>query len=95
MAFFEGIKMTGGYGSGPDIISSCSVNVNKGEIDYINFDILNDNHELFVPLFCLAICFLESCKDNLNEIEPNIYKKIFDYTTNMYTTKSQIYLENI
>ena len=32
MAFFEGIKMTGGYGSGPDIIKSCSVNVNKGEI---------------------------------------------------------------
>ena len=32
MAFFEGIKMTGGYGSGPDIISSCTVNVNKGEI---------------------------------------------------------------
>ena len=32
MAFFEGIKMTGGYGSCPDIISSCSVNVNQGEI---------------------------------------------------------------
>ena len=32
MAFFLGIKMTGGYGSGPDIISSCSVNVNRGEI---------------------------------------------------------------
>ena len=32
MAFFEGIKMTGGYGGGPDIISSCSVNVNQGEI---------------------------------------------------------------
>jgi len=32
MAFFEGVKMTGGYGSGPDIISSCSVNVNQGEI---------------------------------------------------------------
>ena len=32
MAFFEGIKMTGGYGDGPDIISSCSVNVNQGEI---------------------------------------------------------------
>ena len=32
MAFFEGIKMTGGYGNGPDIISSCSVDVNKGEI---------------------------------------------------------------
>ena len=32
MAFFEGINMTGGYGNGPDIISSCSVNVNKGEI---------------------------------------------------------------
>jgi branched-chain amino acid transport system ATP-binding protein len=32
MAFFEGIKMTGGYGDGPDIINSCSVEVNKGEI---------------------------------------------------------------
>ena len=32
MAFFEGVKMTGGYGEGPDIISSCSVNVNQGEI---------------------------------------------------------------
>jgi branched-chain amino acid transport system ATP-binding protein len=32
MAFFEGVKMTGSYGSGPDIISSCSVNVNQGEI---------------------------------------------------------------
>ncbi len=31
MAFFEGKEMTGGYG-GPDIITSCSVNVNKGEI---------------------------------------------------------------
>ena len=27
MAFFEGIKMTGGYGNGPDIINSCSVDV--------------------------------------------------------------------
>ena len=32
MAFFEGSKMTAGYGNGPDIISSCSINVNRGEI---------------------------------------------------------------
>ena len=32
MAFFEGNKMTAGYGDGPDIITSCSLNVNKGEI---------------------------------------------------------------
>ena len=32
MAFFEGNQMTGGYGNGPDIISSSSVNVNRGEI---------------------------------------------------------------
>jgi len=32
MAFFEGIKMTGGYDNGPDIIFSCSINVNQGEI---------------------------------------------------------------
>ena len=32
MAFFEGNKMTAGYGNGPDIISSCSIDVNRGEI---------------------------------------------------------------
>ena len=32
MAFFEGNKMTGGYGNGPDIIHSCSVKVDRGEI---------------------------------------------------------------
>ena len=32
MAFFEGNKMTAGYGDGPDIINSCSINVNRGEI---------------------------------------------------------------
>ena len=31
MAFFEGKEMTGGYG-GPDIITSCNIDVNKGEI---------------------------------------------------------------
>ena len=32
MAFFAGNNMTGGYGDGPDIINSCSINVDKGEI---------------------------------------------------------------
>ena len=32
MAFFEGHKMTAGYGNGPNIISSCSINVNRGEV---------------------------------------------------------------
>ena len=32
MPFFEGSKMTAGYGDGPDIISSCTINVDKGEI---------------------------------------------------------------
>ena len=32
MALFEGNNMTGGYGDGPDIINSCSINVDKGEI---------------------------------------------------------------
>ena len=31
MPFFSGEKMTGGYG-GPDIITSCTINVNRGEI---------------------------------------------------------------
>ena len=31
MSYFSWEKMTGGYG-GPDIINSCSINVNKGEI---------------------------------------------------------------
>ena len=32
MAYFEGVKMTAGYGEGPDIISSCSITANRGEI---------------------------------------------------------------
>ena len=32
MAFLEGNNMTGGYGNGPNIINSCSVNVERGEI---------------------------------------------------------------
>mgnify|MGYP003332067689 CR=1 FL=1 len=32
MAFFEGNQMTAGYDKGADIISSCTINVNKGEI---------------------------------------------------------------
>ena len=32
MSFFIGNQMTAGYGNGPDIISSCSINVDRGEI---------------------------------------------------------------
>ena len=32
MPYFEGKQMTGGYGNGPDIITSCTINVNRGEI---------------------------------------------------------------
>ena len=32
MAFFEGSKMTAGYGDGPNIINSCTIKVDKGEI---------------------------------------------------------------
>ena len=32
MAFFEGKNLTASYENGPDIISSCNLNVNKGEI---------------------------------------------------------------
>ena len=32
MAYFEGANMTAGYGDGPDIISSCSITANRGEI---------------------------------------------------------------
>ena len=32
MSFFEGNKMTAGYGNGPDIISSCTIKVDRGEI---------------------------------------------------------------
>ena len=32
MSFFQGNKMTAGYGDGPDIITSSSINVSRGEI---------------------------------------------------------------
>ena len=71
-----------------------SINAGEALIVFYNFDILIDDYDFFLPLFCLAICFLESCKDALNEIESNSYKKLFDYTIHMYTTKSITYMEN-
>ena len=32
MTFFEGSKMTAGYGDGPNIINSCTIKVDRGEI---------------------------------------------------------------
>ncbi len=32
MAYFEGVQMTAGYGDGPNIINSCTINAEKGEI---------------------------------------------------------------
>ena len=32
MAFIEGVKITAGYGDGPDIINTCSISANRGEI---------------------------------------------------------------
>ena len=32
MAFFEGSKMPAGYGDGPNIINSCTIKVDRGEI---------------------------------------------------------------
>ncbi len=32
MTFFSGDKMTAGYGNGPNIINSCTIKVNRGEI---------------------------------------------------------------
>ena len=72
-----------------------SITASDGLLEFYNFDILNDDYELFVPLFCLAICFLENCKDALNETEPNTYKKLFDYTIHMYSTKSISYMQSI
>ena len=33
--FLEARKITGGYGSGPDILHSCDISVGKGEIAVI------------------------------------------------------------
>ena len=72
-----------------------TINVGDGLLVFYNFDIINDDYELFVPLFCLAICFLESSKDSLNEIMPYTYKKLFEYTIHMYNTKSITYMQSI
>ena len=45
MAFFEGSKMTAGYGDGPDIISSCTINVDKGEIVAIQVPMVQANQQ--------------------------------------------------
>ena len=43
MPFFSGEKMTGGYG-GADIISSCTIDVNKGDV----FD--SEKHEAITQI---------------------------------------------
>ena len=58
MAFFEGIKMTGGYGNGPDIINSCSVDVNRGEIVSILGPNGAGNHLSFLNLQKKPLVFI-------------------------------------
>mgnify|MGYP004140341049 CR=1 FL=1 len=41
-----------------------------------------------VPLFCLSIIILVNMKTTLNDINPEIYNKLFSYTVNLFNTKS-------
>ena len=68
MAFFEGNNMTGGYGNGPDIINSCSVKVERGEI----VSILGPNGSGKTTLFNLIAGNLKSSSGNVTFDEENI-----------------------
>ena len=68
MAFFEGNNMTGGYGNGPDIINSCSVNVEKGEI----VSILGPNGSGKTTLFNLIAGNLKSSAGSVMFNDENI-----------------------
>ena len=46
------------------------------------------DNELLVPLFCLAICLLRRSRDTLNTIDPNTYDSLFNYTIDIFNTKS-------
>ena len=68
MAYFEGNGMTGGYGNGPDIINSCTVNVNKGEIEIASFVNLTLSCDHRAVDGVLASQFLSSIVSNLEKI---------------------------
>ena len=79
MAFFEGIKMTGGYGNGPDIINACSVNVNRGEI----VSILGPNGAGKSTLFDLITGYTKPDQGEVYYKEKNIFGLRPDIISNL------------
>ena len=60
-------------------------------LSFYNYDENNENNEnnekIIIQLFCLSLCMLNTVKNSLNEIEPDSYQKLLDYTINMFNTK--------
>lgn len=52
---------------------------------FYNYDENNEN--IIIQLFCLSLYMLNSVKNSLNEIEPDTFQKLFDYTVNTFNSK--------
>lgn len=54
-------------------------------LEFWNYD--GTDGILFTELFCLAILVIIRTKNELNQIQDNIYSNLMNYTTNMYASK--------
>ena len=58
---------------------------------FYNYDENNENNEnnenIIMQLFCLSLCMLDSVRNSLNEIEPDTYQKLLNYTVDQFNSK--------
>lgn len=52
---------------------------------FYNYDENNEN--IIMQLFCLSLCMLDSVRNSLNEIEPDTYQKLLNYTVDQFNSK--------
>ncbi len=71
-------------------LNKTSISPGDGLLELFNFDVHDEStdNELLVPLFCLVICLLRRSRDTLNTIDPNTYDSLFNYTIDIFNTKS-------
>ena len=60
--------------------------VNAGEIMLQFYNCDSVELELQTKLFCITVLVLVNQKNNLNEINDEIYDKLMNYTVNKYST---------
>ena len=59
-------------------------------LEYFNYKNNNNSNTILNQLFSLSILALNTHKDRLNEIKPDIFEKLLDYCIIMYNEKRYV-----